>query len=188
MRFRTLTLFLALTSFIPFLSASAQVGIYGKLDITHFSLSSDNHEKFQSTGWFYGPGAGVYYDFLHLGPASVGADVRGSFLFGDPDKYRSVLVGARLAVKPPALPFKPYIQASAGLAGSTSPKVGTNPTHFDNKFAYEVLGGLDVTIAPGLDWRAIELGYGKVSAVSSFPGTPANSVFLLSTGIVFRLP
>lgn len=188
MRLRTLTLFLALANFIPSLSASAQVGIYGKLDITHFSLSSNNHENFQSPGWFYGPGAGVYYDFLHLGPASVGADVRGDFLFGNPDKYRSVLFGARLAVKPPVLPLKPYVQASVGLASSSSPKLGNNGTQFNNKFAYEVLGGADITIAPGLDWRAIELGYGKVSAVSSFAGTPPNSVFLLSTGIVFRLP
>jgi hypothetical protein len=84
--------------------------------------------------------------------------------------------------------LKPYVQASVGLASSSSPKLGNNGTQFNNKFAYEVLGGADITIAPGLDWRAIELGYGKVSAVSSFAGTPPNSVFLLSTGIVFRLP
>jgi hypothetical protein len=188
MRLRTLTLFLALTGFIPSLSAPGQIGIYGKLDITRVSLSSQNHENFQSTGWFYGPGAGIYYDFLHLGPVSVGADVRGSYQFSDPNKYRSVLAGARLAVKPPVLPIKPYVQASVGLAGSSTPKIGNNPTSFSNKFAYEVVGGADVTIFPAVDWRVVELGYGRVSAVSSFPGTPANSLFLLSTGIVLRLP
>jgi hypothetical protein len=61
-------------------------------------------------------------------------------------------------------------------------------THFSNKLAYEVLGGLDVPVWSHLDWRAVELGYGRVSAVSSFAGTSSNSVVRLSTGIVLRLP
>jgi opacity protein-like surface antigen len=188
MRLRTLIPVLAVILFVPVLSASAQVGIYGKLDAVRFSKSSSNTENFGSTGWFYGPGAGVYYDFLHLGPASIGADVRGNYLFSNPNKYRSVLFGARLSVKPPALPVRPYVQGSVGIAGSNSPKVGLNGGQFENKFAYEVVAGVDYTIFPHVDWRTLELGYGRVSAVSSFAGTASNSVFLLSSGIVIRLP
>jgi hypothetical protein len=180
MNLSRLTLLLAVA--ILTTSSHAQVGIYGKFDATHFSVPTNN---FESTATFYGPGAGVYYDFLHLGPASLGADVRGNFLFGGGQKYRSVLAGLRLGVKVPSTSIKPYVQGSVGVGGPTHGGLGGSGSIYTNKFEYQVLGGVDITILPHVDWRA-ELGYGRVSGISSGAPAPAPSLLVAGTGFVVR--
>jgi len=163
----------------------AQVGIYGKSDVTHFSVPSNN---FESTATYYGPGAGIYYDFLHLGPVSLGADLRGDFLYSNGQKYRSVLGGLRLAVKVPATPIRPYVQGSVGDGGPSHSGLNGSGTIYSNKFQYEVLGGLDVSIFPHVEWRVAEFGYGRVSGISSGAPAPKGSLVFGGTGIVVRLP
>ena len=163
-------------------SASAQGGIYGKLNLNRFNNQNNN-----TSTWFYGPGFGVYYDFMHAGPISLGGDLRGDFLWGDQQKYRSILVGARLAVKPPVLPIKPYVQASVGTGG-TKASSSTLSTSYSNKFQYQILGGVDVTMLPRIDLRLLEVGYGHMSGVGGGPSAPASTMVNISTGIVIRLP
>jgi hypothetical protein len=168
---------LALTT----VAAHAQVGIYGKFDATRLTASP----TVSSSNWFYGPGAGLYYDALHLGPISLGADLRGDILSGSNQDYRSGLFGLRLAVKPPVLPIKPYIQASVGVGATKPTGASSIPLHYTTKFQYQIAGGLDFTIFPHVDFRAVELGYARMTGIST--GTPA-SLFTVSTGLVLRLP
>ncbi len=91
----------------------AQFAIYGNLDATHDSFSNSSTKV-----WLVGPNVGAYYNFVHAGPLAAGVDVRGNLLFGDQYKYRSALVGIRLAVKPPILPIRPYAQFSVGVGGA----------------------------------------------------------------------
>jgi hypothetical protein len=165
-------------------TSPAQIGIYGKFEATHSSSSS----TITPTAWFKGPAAGIYYDFIHLGPASIGIDLRGNLLYGDSNqKFRSGLAGLRLAVKAPLLPLRPYIQGDVGIGSITSGNLGGVGVHYNNKFEYQILGGVDIPIVPHLEWRAIEIGYGRVSAVSSFASTPSLSLFSIGTGLVLRL-
>lgn len=183
---RSILLLLLLSST---LIAKAQIGVYGKLDAVHF-----NNNVNQTSEWFYGPGVGIYDSFLHLGPISLGADLRGNYLSGADDTYRSVLGGVRVAAKPPLLPLRPYVEGLVGVAGTKSNQSGSFSTatsvsfsrSFGTKFAYEVLGGVDFTILPHLDLRLAEVGYGRISPVSS-GSSASSSVLSLSSGVVFRL-
>ncbi|HUZ97532.1 MAG TPA: hypothetical protein VMU57_21720 [Edaphobacter sp.] len=177
---------LAVLFFIALSSAAAraQVAIYGTFDATHLSDNS-NH---QAT-WFYGPSIGAYYDFVHLGPLAAGVDLRGNFLFGSHEKYRSGLVGLRLSAKPPILPIKPYAQFSIGAGGAKADGTANFPdTNYSTKFQYEVLGGVDLTVLPRIDLRVAEVGYGRMSGVNGGTNAPASSLVTVGAGLVFRLP
>jgi hypothetical protein len=65
---------------------------------------------------------------------------------------------------------------SLNLAGG-SPSNGV-------RFEYQVLGGLDFTVLPRIDWRVAEYSYGGLSSVNNDNFHPRS----LSTGIVLRLP
>ena len=175
MRLRHLILVLAL---LVTAKAKAQVGIYGTFTGTHVG---DGPFLSTSSGfWTLGGGVGVYDDFTHFGPLHLGADLRGTFLNSGGHKLNSVLGGVRLAVKPPVLPIKPYLQASVG-AGSTNAATGSSAT--SSGVQYQFFGGLDLTFFPRLDWRMVEVGGGQLHA------NGANyTVTSIGTGIVFRLP
>jgi hypothetical protein len=165
-------------------AASAQVGIYGNFAAVHLTNNSGG-----ANFWSYGPGAGLYYDFLHFGPIRIGADLRGNRLWGNEVDYWSGLGGVRLVVKPPVLPFRVYAQGSAGVGGSkASGNTGNLPNNYSNKFQYDVFGGTDFTLLPHIDWRVVELGYGRMSGVNAGTAAPSSGVFTLSSGIVLRLP
>jgi hypothetical protein len=167
-------------------SANAQLGIYGKFDTTHVSAGDPNYE---STAWYFGPGAGIYYDFLRVGPISLGADLRGDLLWGNHQKYRSALFGIRLAAKAPLLPIRPYVQGSAGAGGASHTGFNGSGTFYSNKFQYQVLGGMDYTIIPHIDLRLVEAGFGRMSGIGSGPGpAPASTLFVVSSGLVLRFP
>ena len=182
--------FLFFLSLFSIASAGAQIGVYGKLDLTHFTNNTN-----KASEWFYGPGIGIYDDFLHVGPVQLGADLRGSYLIGSNDRYRSVLGGVRVAVKPPLLPIRPYAEGLIGVAGTKSNQSGSfstaNSVSFSNtfgtKFAYQILGGVDWAILPHVDFRVIEVGYGRASAVSSETNAPSSSMTSISSGLVLRL-
>jgi len=165
------------------IAARAQLAIYGNFGATHVTDSS-NH----TANWFYGPGVGVYYDFLHFGPIAAGVDLRGNFLFGSHEKYRSGLIGVRLAAKPPLSPIKPYAQFSIGAGGDKTDSKKFSDTNYSTKFQYEVLGGVDLTILPRIDLRVAEVGYGRMSGINGGTVAPATNLVTVSSGIVFRLP
>ena len=182
MRFRWLAV-VALGLFISARS-EAQVAVYGKLDLTRLADAAG-----QSSTWFYGPGAGMYWDFLHLGPIALGGDLRGSYGWGTQQNYRSALGGIRLVVRPPLLPIRPYVQGSVGIAGTKASSSNSGlPLHYDNKLAYEVLGGVDFTVFPYVDLRLPEVGYGRVSGVNGGLNAPSSTIFEISAGVVLRIP
>ena len=144
MKLRALALLLAVV--VSSTSAIAQVGIYGKFDVTRLSTGTSNASE--TPGWYEGGGLGVYYDFIHLGPVGFGADLRGNLLTGNQQKFRSALFGLRLAIKPPILPIRPYVQGSAGIGGGTHGGLANAGSIYSNKFEYQVLGGLDYAFFP----------------------------------------
>jgi hypothetical protein len=84
-------------------------------------------------------------------------------------------------VHPHLIPVKPYAEV---LIGAGQVEYGQGTAHTDStKFAYQLLGGVDMTILPRIDWRVAEFSFGGFSALgdSFHPKT-------LSTGVVFRLP
>lgn len=166
---RFLLLFLLL---LPF-SASAQTGVYASFSASNFDLPN--------IGWQYGPTFGLYHDFAHAPLLSAGADARASLLGSGSTKAYTGLIGPRVQLHPHLLPVKPYAEV---LIGAGQVEYGQGTAHTDStKFAYQLIGGADVTILPRIDWRVAEFSFGGFSALgdSFHPKT-------LSTGVVLRLP
>lgn len=181
------TLFFSILLVLTAAKAQAQVGLYVNFTAQHVGAATGQlfgSANNLSNGMFlYGPTFGIYNDFLHAGPLHVGADIHGSILSNGDAKLNNGLFGLRAAIKAPVLPIKPYIQASAGVAGFN---YGRRQA-LTNSFTYEVSGGVDLTFLPRLDWRLIEVGGGALT--HSGPGANAgNGIFHISTGLVFRLP
>ncbi|HWZ00972.1 MAG TPA: hypothetical protein VNX17_07830 [Edaphobacter sp.] len=138
---------------------------------------------------FYGAAIGGYVNFFHAQKYDAGVDLRDIIVSGNGAHLNSFLVGGRVAVKPLAEKFKPYVQLSVGVGSSKAPH---SPIKL-NRFQLGIYGGLDYTLAKHVDFRAFELGYGSVSTINSgnFNGTTsfsASSLFSVSTGLVFRVP
>lgn len=160
-------------------AALGQTGVYAEL--TGGKISTAN------TPWMYGPTVGLYHD-NGFGPIALGLDVRGSFLrrgdsngAGSNQSLNTLQGGVRLAVTPHVLPIKPYVEALGGFGSLTAGQgvSRTSATHF----TYQFLGGVDLTFLPRLDWRVVELSYGRLSGLgNSYAPTT------LSTGLVLRLP
>lgn len=158
--------------FLPLLllggsAAQAQLAVYGNFEANDLTQTS----TFVTGGTF-----GAYDDFFRLLPIRVGLDVRGSHLSKDSTDLTEVLGGVRLAVKPPLLPIKPYVQLEGGVAKLGTGSATVQPGY---KLAYQVNGGVDVTFFPHLDWRAVEIGAGAIDGIP-------NSQFHVATGLVFR--
>ena len=186
MKLRSLPALLALAICLP---ASAQFAVYGKFDALRLNAATVGSAG-QSVTWFTGPGGGIYYDFVHFGPLSLGVDLRGNILFAQQQKYRSGLLGIRLAANPPVLPIRPFIQGSVGAGGSrfnVAPIGGTSNYSYSTKFQYEVLAGLDYTLLPHFDVRLAEIGYGRMSGISSTANAPNATLFTISAGVVLRI-
>ncbi|MHB1794255.1 MAG: hypothetical protein ACYCPO_04760 [Acidobacteriaceae bacterium] len=154
-------------------AATAQVGIYGELSAAKLNVPNTN--------WIYGPTFGGYLDKGHFWVFSSGVDARVAILGTGATTLDSGLVGPRLVFRPHVLPIQPYAEALIG-AGHADYGQGVAQVSA-TKFQYQFLGGLDWTILPRIDWRAVEFSYGGLSGLgSSFnPKT-------ISTGIVVRLP
>lgn len=157
----------------------AQTAIYG--EFTGAKVSAVN------TPWMYGPTVGFYHDSGH-GLVATGLDVRGTFAGrGNTNGAYSeqtlvtLLGGVRLAVTPRVLRIKPYGEVLGGLGHL---KAGQGVARRSStKFAYQFLGGVDLTMLPRVDWRVVEFSYGQLVGLSNSFAPKS-----LSTGIVFRLP
>ena len=157
----------------------AQTGVYA--EFTGAKLSSAN------TAWMFGPTFGLYHDH-GLGLVALGFDVRGSVLgrgatngAGSDESLDTLQVGVRGAVTPHVLPIKPYAELLGGLGHLKT--VQGSATTSTNKFSYQVLGGVDFTIFPRLDWRVVEFSYERFQGLGD-----GYAPKQLSTGLVFRLP
>mgnify|MGYP001556865796 CR=1 FL=1 len=154
---------IALLVFLFPLTAKAQIGIYTGFSGAHFNSTT-----------VFGPLVGVYAQKGAL--LMLGADLRGSFLNRNGQQFNTGAIGPRFAFHPIGLPIKPYIEALVGIASSSTGN-SSSATHLN----YQVLGGIDATLLPHLDWRVIEFDH------SAITGNSLNAN-ILTTGIVLRLP
>ena len=151
-----------LALFFPF-TAKAQIGVYAGFSGAHLNSTT-----------VFGPLVGVYAQKGSL--LLLGGDVRGSFLNRNGQQFNTGAIGPRLALHPVGLPIKPYVEALIGIASANTGS-SSSTTHLN----YQILGGIDATLLPHLDWRVIEFDY------SALTGRSLNAN-ILTTGIVFRLP
>jgi hypothetical protein len=171
-RFRLLALSLFLCS--P-LCLHAQLGLYGAF--TAQNLGVQNTSGYD----FYGGTFGAYLASGRFALLSAGVDLRGSFSKTGGNSFDTGSIGPRLGLNTHILPIHPYVEATVGLAHLSF--AGGSPGS-ETKFEYQVLGGLDFTILPRIDWRVAEYSYGGLSAGNNYNIHPKS----LSTGIVLRLP
>ena len=87
-------------------AARAQLGIYAKFDYVNYSEASS------ASSGFEGGGVGIYDDFIHAGPVSLGLDFRGDLGTQSKSNYRTLLGGVRVAAK---LPLNGFAALRAGV-------------------------------------------------------------------------
>jgi hypothetical protein len=192
--------------------AHAQFGVYGTVTVDRLTgiqgspnatgVVNDSVDPIGGT-------AGVYYDFMKLGPIRLGADLRGTITTSKQGAYASSrgagtriysgLGGIRGTFHTPYPILKPYIQVSAGIGRSdyglltpnTTVTVGGSSTQITGEaihsnFQYEGFAGVDVRLLPVMDFRVVELGYGALTSFGTNGHTyPVGSI---SSGLVFHLP
>ena len=177
-------------------SASAQLAAYGTVTVNQLSGLQNSPLATQGKTTDVNPiggAAGIYYDFLKLGPVKLGADLRGSIASTKRGGYAasdgsgahiySALGGIRAVFHTPFVPLRPYLQASAGL-GRTD--YGLLPLTVTNNFQYMGYAGLDISLLPIMDFRLVEFGYGGLNPMgTNSHNYPIKSV---SAGLVFHLP
>ena len=164
---RCMVLLFAAAFFAP--TAHAQIGIYAAG--TGASLSN------AGTSWGYGPLVGIYKQGGHAaGTVNLGADLRGSFISRDGFHFYTGAIGPRIAIKPHVIPLSPYVEGLIGVASYNSGTGTASSTHLN----YQVVGGLDATIFPHLDWRVVDVAYSGVA-------NQAIKAVTFSTGLVLRL-
>jgi hypothetical protein len=165
---------LLLVMFAP-LCLHAQLGLYGAFTVQNLGAPNNNGYS------FYGGTFGAYLASGRLAILSLGVDLRGSFTRGAGDSFDSGAIGPRLALNTHILPIQPYVEGTVGL-GSLNLAGGSSSNGV--RFEYQLLGGLDFTVLPRVDWRVAEYSYGGLSSVNGDNFHPKS----LSTGIVLRLP
>jgi hypothetical protein len=162
-------------------AAHAQLGIYGTLNATKVinpvSTQSNIQNAINTGYWSTGGEVGVYYDFWRIGPISVGSDLRVS----GASQAKLGLFGARVALHPTPLPFKPYVEGLVGVANSTN---AYNLSSTD--LAWEIAGGVDYSLIPHIDLRVLEFGGGQISTSATTTPTPTRSLYTISTGFAIH--
>ena len=191
LRYLATVVLLALTTAV----AHAQYGIYMNPIAIRVSNSKADSGPFAFLGQhstsqvFYGYNLGGYYDFYHTGKLSTGFDMRFADLHANNGLLRDFMVGLRISDAPFTLPIKPYVQLSGGIGTTKAPQSSVKVS----KGIYQISGGADWTLAKHVDLRAIEIGYGSLTTVSS--GTvgsagniniPSSKLLSFSSGLVFR--
>lgn len=157
------------------LSLQAQLGLYGGFTAQNLGVPGNNGYV------LYGGTLGAYLASGELAILNVGIDVRASSTRSGGTSLTSGAIGPRVGLNLHIVPLHPYVEATAGLASLNyqggSPSDGT-------KFEYQVLGGVDFTIFPRVDWRVFEFGYGGLSVPNESSYHPKT----FTTAIVLRLP
>lgn len=153
----------------------AQLGLYGGFTVQNAGVPGNNGYV------YYGGTVGGYLASGHLAILNIGVDVRGTFTRSGGDSLNSGAIGPRVGLNLHVIPLHPYVEGTVGLASLNFQ--GGSPTN-GARFEYQVLGGLDLTVLPRIDWRIAEFSYGGFSVPNSEDYHPK----ALTTGIVLRLP
>jgi hypothetical protein len=174
--------------------AHAQLGVYGTITgerITGVKCSTTSCPG-GGTDNVIGGGGGAYYDFMTVGPARLGIDLRANTLRGNKSaslpiagqnavRMDTVLGGVRASFHTPIAAAHPYAQASIGWSRRVNPQsLGVY-----NFLAYRGFIGLDLTALSFMDVRLPELEIGQNIGRN---GQATNGVQAISVGVVFHLP
>ena len=195
LRYLATVVLLVLTTVAAHAQSQGNVGLYFNPIATRVSNSVADTGPFAFLGansksqYFVGFDLGGFYDFFHTTSLDTGIDVRLSDLHANNAALHGFNVGLRVAGHPFARPIKPYAVASIGYGTSKAP----NSTVTVKKVDYGIFGGVDYTLARHVDFRAIEVGYGSLTTVSSATvgaggnvAIPASKLLSFSSGLVFR--
>jgi hypothetical protein len=167
--------------------ATSSSGRFSNVATGAVSSGSGFQEQYTNF-WAPGVGGGVTLNFLPVGPVRLGLDFRGSTRPGTVGAD-TAMAGLKLGFHPPLLRLKPYIQASGGYVATRTVNVSTGNAGgtFENKYAaWEVLGGVDIPVAPFFDFRLIELGGGTGINAFGSSNQPNISLFTVNTGLVLH--
>ncbi|MEO6924878.1 MAG: hypothetical protein ABI142_13710, partial [Bryocella sp.] len=161
MNLRKALLLLAIATFAT-ATAQAQFGVYGTFTASRLTNLKSSPEAANLSGVNndvspLGGTAGIYYDFLKLGPVKLGADLRGSIVTtkrgaftnynGGGARVNSALFGVRAVFHTRLLhSLKPYLQASAGLGSTNYGLLYSNGVTLRNNFEYMGFAGVDIPI------------------------------------------
>jgi hypothetical protein len=151
-------------------AARAQNGIYGEFSAAQLESTSAPTQ--------YGATFGALLENKSANVVNAGVDFRGSFVSGSGNtSVDTGMAGLRIAVHPKVLPISPYGELLIGVSHYALGAGG--PANTD--FATAAVVGADHRLLPHVDWRVIEISYGRVNATTPFhPVT-------YSTGLVVRL-
>jgi hypothetical protein len=152
-----------------------------RAQLAGYVLFSGANTGLANANWEVGPTIGLYGEHSAGGLLGLGVDLRGVILAKNGDKLDSGLVGPRLSFHPKLLRISPYTEFLFGMGHTFVPAQGSAAQIEVTKFEYSLLGGVDYTLVPRLDWRVIEFSYGGFSAF-----TGSYHPKMLSSGLVLR--
>ena len=168
-------------------AAHAQVGVYGEGNETWVSgktVGGDSPSGPSGHANSVGGTFGAFYDFLHVGPLRLGADVRYSFAYDSaPSFYGNALTygdtGLRLSGKIPVLPVRPYAQA--GILRARTNYADYTAMHGGLGYGYQA--GADIAMLPHVDAR-VEYSGGYSGGMGSNIGTTSLTFKQVQGGLV----
>lgn len=179
------SLLLAATLLLMPAALHAQIAaVYGTLSVPHISNVVTGGGPATTSFFAPGIGGGVTVNVIPAGPVRVGFDLRGSTKPGT-NGADTALAGIKVAFKAPGISLKPYVEAAGGYlrirVNATSPFSGTLSPSLG---AYQILAGGDIPIAPFLDFRILEVGFGRGYYLGAAYNSTNPTLFTLNSGLV----
>jgi hypothetical protein len=156
------------TALTSSLHAQAKLAIYGTVGGEKTEVANE--------GWTTAGTFGLYYGLFKAGPIRISVDARGDLS----DNINSGLFGPRVALQLPLFPLKPYVEVLGGFSSYSSTNNGAKDTTSAN---YRLVGGVDTTILPHLDWRIADYSYSPAGISQQGVTRHPQS---LTTGLVIR--
>ena len=174
-------------------SARAQIGVYVNPVFNKISNSTPDTGPFAFLGegatsrTFGGVDLGGYYDITKGPGPKFGVDARFTTVHSGNAFLNVFSLAARVESKPLVYGLRPYAQLAAGAATSKSDQTLVHTTRGE----FALFGGLDYPLSRHVDFRIVEIGYGRVTTTNSYiygGPTPigSSSLVQVSSGLVFR--
>ncbi len=188
--------------------AHAQFAVYGnitgeRLTGVKCTAAAPTDCPAGGTDQLLGAGGGIYYNFMTLGPARIGADIRADITKSNKSastpqagnnavRADEALGGLRVTFHSPFKMMFPYAQASLGWNRVSSGECNARVTDYCNVyvtrnsfFVYRVYGGLEFEVTPIMDVRIPEFAVGQNIGTG---GVNSNWMQSVSVGVVFHSP
>jgi hypothetical protein len=164
-------------------------------------LAPEVYQSFLTSGI----GFGMTVRLAHIGPTTLGLDLRGYDTPGQPS-LGGAQGGFRLGYSRPTSRIKPYVAAEYGYTSLNTLNADpvytsvntscffcavattTGPSKFKPGYlGFQVLGGADIVLSPLLDFRVLEIGVGSARPSADDAKVTQNiTSFTLSTGLVLH--